>query len=184
VDSQTVGKVLAYFEIGPPPVNVVQSLGAAVTNEDFTVASATATTVTLPTTYSSGASLPDDDRHIDTALSVTAGTGVGQVVLLTTPGAGARQYNVVSGSMPVQLDSTSKCVVLGPTAAWLLKRSIAVTAGNPDRTVAEALAALRNKWTSAAGVYTVYDTNDSTSLWTSTLSGDTNAQPVIGSDPA
>lgn len=80
---------------------------------DFTVSAADSTSVTLPTTYQSAATLPDDDRYTWTALRVTAGTGVGQIVLLTTAGAGARQYNVLSGSMPVQLDNTSKCVVLG-----------------------------------------------------------------------
>lgn len=89
------------------------SLGEAVTNSDFTIASADASSVTLPTTYTDGTSLPDDDRYINCVLQVVGGTGFGQVVLLTTAGASARQYNVSSGTMPVQLDNTSACVVVG-----------------------------------------------------------------------
>lgn len=103
-------------------VNLVSSLGVAVVNEDFTMASATSTTVTLPTTYSSGASLPDDDRYEFCALYVTPGTtGGGQMVRLTTAAAGARQYNVDAGSMPVQLDSTSKCQVYVPWVSNLTR---------------------------------------------------------------
>lgn len=181
--SDLVAQVRANILGDTLPANLTQSLGVAITNEDFTVASATSTTVTLPTTYSSGASLPDDGRYADTAVQVVSGTGAGEVFLLLKATGTARQYSVQSGSMPVQVDSTSKCVVLGPTAGWLLKHSIAVTATN-SRTVAEAFAFLRNKWTSVGGTLTVYDTDDATSLWTSALSGDSSAQPIVSSDPA
>ncbi len=97
--------------------NIVASLGTAVTNSDFTIASATATTVTLPTTYTDTTSLPDDDRYVDTVLQVITGTGQGQFVVLSTAAAGARTYDVVAGTMPVQLDNTSQCIVLGSTRA-------------------------------------------------------------------
>jgi hypothetical protein len=93
--------------------DITHSLGTAITNSDFTIASATASTVTLPTTYTNGDSLPDDDRLIYTELQVVGGTGAGQVVLLTTAAAGARTYDVLSGTMPVQLDNTSECFILG-----------------------------------------------------------------------
>jgi hypothetical protein len=102
---------------GVPEVDLTHSAGVAVTNSDFTIASATASTVTLPTTYTNGDSLPDDDRYVYTAMSVVGGTGSGQIVLLTTAAAGARQYNVLSGTMPVQLDATSTCVMLGSQQA-------------------------------------------------------------------
>jgi hypothetical protein len=94
-------------------VDITHSLGVAITDSDFTIASATASTVVLPSTYADSTSLPDDDRHIWNALQVVDGTGQGQVVLLTTAGAGVREYNVLSGTMVVELDNTSKCVVLG-----------------------------------------------------------------------
>lgn len=52
------------------------------------------------------------------------------------------------------------------------------------RTVKEALAFLRNKWTLAAGTLTVYDTDDTTVLWTASVTSDAAAVPVTGSDPA
>ncbi len=50
------------------------------------------------------------------------------------------------------------------------------------RTVAEALAPLRNKWTISSGVYTVYDTDDTTALWTA-ASVQTAGDPTSSIDP-
>ncbi len=52
------------------------------------------------------------------------------------------------------------------------------------RLVKEALYALRNKWTSAAGTYTVYEVDDVTVSWTSSLTGTAGADPITASDPA
>lgn len=51
------------------------------------------------------------------------------------------------------------------------------------RTVAEALAPLRNKWTLASNVYTVYDTDDTTVLWTA-AQVQTAGDPTSSMDPA
>lgn len=51
------------------------------------------------------------------------------------------------------------------------------------RTVRQALRFLRNKWTVVTGTLTVYKENDSTPAWTSVLTNDTNAKPVVSSDP-
>ncbi len=93
--------------------NMVRSLGVAVTNEDFTVASGSATTVTVPSTDSAGNSIPDDGRYDFTAFQIVGGTGVGQVVLTAGTTGTARQYSVFSGTMPVAVDDTSRVVVLG-----------------------------------------------------------------------
>lgn len=50
------------------------------------------------------------------------------------------------------------------------------------RTVAEALAPLRNKWTIASNVYTVYDTDDTTVLWTAAQT-ETAGDPTSSMDP-
>lgn len=65
----------------------------------------------------------------------------------------------------------------------LLGRNVA-GGSSAGRTVKEALYALRNKWTSVAGVYSVYGTDDTTLSWTSSLATDAAALPLIGSDPA
>jgi hypothetical protein len=55
---------------------------------------------------------------------------------------------------------------------------------NTGRTIKQVFHALRNKWTSIGGTYTVYDTDDSTVSWTSTVSSDVAAPPITGSDPS
>lgn len=100
VDGQTVVKWVGKFTL--------------TAEYDFTIDSADSDNVVLPSTYQSGAALPDDERYEWTALKVVAGTGIGQVVLLSTAGGTVpRYYLIVAGTMPITLDNTSKCKVLG-----------------------------------------------------------------------
>ena len=75
----------------------------------------------------------------------------------------------------------------GPTAAQiadaLLARSLA---GGADggRTVQDALRALRNKVTDAAGTLTVYREDDATPAWTAASTRDATAGALTGVDPA
>ncbi|MES0444963.1 MAG: hypothetical protein ABUJ92_00320 [Desulfobacterales bacterium] len=69
-----------------------------------------------------------------------------------------------------------------PTAAAIATAVAAYDMGN-GRTIEESLAFLRNKWTLIAGTLTVYDTDDTTVLWTSTVT-QTAGDPVSASDPA
>lgn len=73
-----------------------------------------------------------------------------------------------------------------PTAAsnadTLLGRNIAGSTSG-GRTVSQALYFLRNKWTVISGALTVYQTDDTTSSWTGTVSSDASANPIVGSDP-
>jgi len=66
----------------------------------------------------------------------------------------------------------------------LLNRDMSAVSDTNARTPLNALRLLRNKWTSAAGTLTVTKEDDTTSAWTSVLSGDAAADPVVGSDPA
>lgn len=52
------------------------------------------------------------------------------------------------------------------------------------RTPRQALRFLRNKWSVSAGTLTVTKENDSTTSWTSALTGTPGADPVTESDPA
>jgi hypothetical protein len=56
--------------------------------------------------------------------------------------------------------------------------------GSGTRTVEEALAFLRNRWAVSAGTLTVYDTDDTTPLWTGAITADATAQPIVGNNPA
>lgn len=100
--------VIGFTTTLPIDSNLVSSLGEDISNEDFVLAGATTTTVTLPNT------IPDDQRYEYTALRVIGGAGSGQLVLLTTATSNPRQYNVLEESMPVPLGSDSRCVVVGP----------------------------------------------------------------------
>ena len=68
-----------------------------------------------------------------------------------------------------------------PTAAAVAAAVAAYDMGN-GRTIEEALAFLRNKWTIIGGTLTVYDTDDTTVLWTSAMT-QTAGNPVSASDP-
>lgn len=52
------------------------------------------------------------------------------------------------------------------------------------RTPRQALRAMRNKWVIATGTLTVYKEDDTTSSWTSALTGTAGADPITTSDPA
>jgi hypothetical protein len=79
------------------------------------------------------------------------------------------------------LDGTSGA---GNAAAdALLARNVSGSSST-GRTVKQALHFLRNKWTVSAGTLTVYDTDDSTSSWTATVSSDAGAEPIVGNDPS
>lgn len=56
--------------------------------------------------------------------------------------------------------------------------------GDGTRTVEEALAVLRNKSAISTGTLTVYDTDDTTPLWTATVTSSASADPITGVDPA
>jgi hypothetical protein len=133
-----VGTVLFTFSLENRNIkaNLIQSLGVAVTNSDFTLAAVGASnvTVTLPAAYTNGDSLPDDDRYEYAVLSVVGGAGAGQTVLLTTAGASARQYNVLSGTAPTTLDATSQCVVLGAWRASAIQAEGTVLSGTVEST--------------------------------------------------
>jgi len=68
-------------------------------------------------------------------------------------------------------------------ADYLLGRNLA---GGSDggRTVTSALRILRNKFTASSTTLTVYAEDDVTTAWTSTLTTDSGAVPITGSDPA
>ena len=68
-----------------------------------------------------------------------------------------------------------------PTAAAVAAAVATYNMGN-GRTIEEALAFLRNKWTIIGGTLTVYDTDDTTVLWTSAMT-QTAGNPVSASDP-
>lgn len=69
------------------------------------------------------------------------------------------------------------------TADALLARNVS-GGSSTGRTVKQALHFIRNKWTVSTGTLTVYDTDDSTSSWTATVTATPGADPITANDPA
>ncbi len=103
---------LAISASGVVNANTVQTASETLFNYDGTIASATATTVTLATPDANGNTIPNNGQFAFHEMDVVIGTGVKQRVKLTTPTGSALQYNVLSGTMVTQLNSTSKYIML------------------------------------------------------------------------
>lgn len=77
--------------------------------------------------------------------------------------------------------------VLAAIADAMLDRNMATgtdSGSSAVRTPRQALRALRNKWAIAGSTLTVNKEDDSTPSWTSVLTGDAAADPIVESDPA
>jgi hypothetical protein len=66
----------------------------------------------------------------------------------------------------------------------VLARDFSAVTGAAARSLINAARALRNRVTIAGGTITVYGEDDSTVIWTGTVTSDAAAQPIIGVDPA
>ncbi len=134
---------------GVPKVDIAYTEGVASHVADGTLASATSTTVTFPTTDSSSNAIPDDTRYEYVDIAIVAGTGNGQVIRLTTK-SGVRTYGVSSGTMPVQCDSTSKYIVIG---TWRAAATLA--AGDVTGNLPVDLQTIKTQTVTCAGGVTV-----------------------------
>lgn len=96
---------------------------------------------------------------------------------------------VDTAAVLVDTDTTIPASIASlPTATQnadaLLNRDMSAVSDTNARSPLNALRLLRNKWNSAAGTLTVRKEDDATTAWTSALTGDAAADPVVGSDPA
>lgn len=66
----------------------------------------------------------------------------------------------------------------------LLNRDMSAVSDTNARTPLNALRFLRNKWSISGTTLTVTEEDDTTAAWTSTVTPDAAADPIIGSDPA
>lgn len=73
--------------------------------------------------------------------------------------------------------------VSGSALGGMWKMDMSAMSGEAARSPLNALRFLRNKWTTVAGTLTVTKEDDATTAWTSTLTEDATAAPIIGSDP-
>lgn len=66
----------------------------------------------------------------------------------------------------------------------IFKRDMSSITGEAARSLLNAIRFLRNKWSISGTTLTVTKEDDTTSAWTTSLTTDAAANPVIGSDPA
>lgn len=135
-------------------------------------------TTSLPGAYSAGQA----GYIIGTNLNATVSSRLASASY-TAPldAAGVRTaVGLASANLDTQLDALPTAV---ENADALLGRNVS-GGSSTGRTVKQALHFLRNKWTVSGGTLTVYDTDDTTSSWTSSVTGTAGADPVTGSDPA
>jgi hypothetical protein len=125
--------------------------------------------------------------------SVTGNVGgnvVGSVASVT--GAVGSVTGNVGGNVVGSVGSVTGAVALtsaerNSVADAILDRNMTTgtdSGSSSVRTVRQALRFLRNKWQITSGTLTVYKEDDSTSSWTSTLTGTAGADPITTSDPA
>ncbi len=114
----SIGKLLAALTFtvsNQLDVNVLSTAGTTVFNSDGTCAngSGSSSVFKFPTTDSAGNAIPDSSQYQWTTLRIVGGTGIGQVVNLTTATGNAREYTILSGTAPATVDNTSTYVLLG-----------------------------------------------------------------------
>jgi hypothetical protein len=96
---------------GVPIVDQGYVNGGQVQTEDFTLADATATTITLPVLDSAGDVIADDGHMAWTILLVVGGTGTSQVVLVGAATGNSREYAIETMATPC--NNTSRMLILG-----------------------------------------------------------------------
>lgn len=135
----------------------------------FTAQAGGASSITLD----AGASSTNDFYNGLTVVTV-AGTGAGQVNPIATAAGsynGTTKVATVVNAWLVVPDATTKAVLVPSAdtaydiADAIIGRNVA-GGSNGGRTVGQSLARLRNRVVLSGGVLTVYDVDDSTSLWT------------------
>ena len=110
-----------------------------------------------------------------------AQTNVDLVITAGTVG-GTSVVGYVVGSFSIENRSTQALPTAVQNADALLDRNVS-GGSSTGRTVKQVFHFIRNKWVVAAGTLTVYDTDDTTTSWTATVTGTAGADPVTGVDP-
>ena len=164
----------------------------SVTTDEGTAQAGGAATITLATTASS-----NDSAYTGAFVTLTAGTGAGQTREISGY-VGSTRVATVSAVWDTQPDSTSVYAVTpnattasdatpAPTAEEnalaLLTLDLSGVSGEASRSVINALRAIRNKWSIAAGVITVYEEDDTTAAWTGVV-GTAAGNNVSSIDPS
>lgn len=120
--------------------------------------------------------------NVSGSVGSVAGNVVGSVGSIATGGIAAASF--AAGAVDAAALATD---AVNEIADGVLNRDMSVgtdSGSDTFRTMRQALFFLRNKWTISGGTLTVYKVDDSSASWTSTVSTDPAAEPIVSNDPA
>lgn len=132
-----------------------------------------------------------DDILTDTAVIGVAGAGLTSLAtqasvtaiddLLDTEVAAIKAKTDLIPAVPAAVGDIPTAT---QNADALLNRDMSAVSDTNARSPLNALRFIRNKWAVVAGTLTVRKEDDTTSAWTSAVSTDAAADPIVGNDPA
>jgi hypothetical protein len=172
------------FDVTQTETNADVILGSAKsTTANIVVVGAPATIFTTPASFTSFVAQTGDSY----ARIGANGAGLSAVAVGTGGIAAASFAAGAIDNAAIAADAIGSselaATAVNEIADGILARNIA-GGSSAGRTVKDALSFLRNKWTIVGTTLTVYDTDDTTVLWTGTVTGTAGADPITGSDPA
>jgi hypothetical protein len=150
------------------------------------VAVTLATLAAITTAYASGGFKEVDATNMPGWYRLdlpNAALAAGRWVVLQLQGA----TNMKQTQVEIELTGWNNQITIPTTtenADALLKRDLTAVTGEAARSPLNALRFLRNKWTVAAGVLTVFKEDDTATAWTGAVTGDAAANPIVSSDPS
>lgn len=133
-------------------------------------------TVTFPTTAT-----------LASTTNITAGTVATATNVTTVNGLAANVITAASIAADAIGASELAADAVNEIADGILNRDMSTgtdSGSTTVRTMRQALRFLRNKWSISGTTLTVTKEDDATASWTSTVSTDPSAVPVVGNDPA
>lgn len=192
VDTQVSSRMASFTYTAPPSVTDIWNTNiSAYSSAGF---AGTYLKNAMPTfTYTAPLTSTQTAQAVWNALTTdyTTANTFGQRVLRSTT---SQSSCAVTGSNHIaadvhqmQPDVVTASAVAADATAEIADRVLGRTiSGGADggRTVTSALRILRNKFTASSTTLTVYAEDDVTTAWTSTLTTDSGAIPITGSDPA
>lgn len=189
--TSVVGYVVGSFSIENRSTQAIKSDTAAILVDTAEIGAAGAGLTAL----ASAANLATVDTVVDAILVDTAEIGVAGAGL--TALATQASVNTIDDFLDTEIAAIKAKTDLIPAAPAavgdiptavenadaLLGRNVS-GGSSSGRTVKQAFHFIRNRWVVSSGTLTVYDTDDSTSSWTASVTGTAGADPVTASDPA
>ena len=178
---------LANLDVASSTLATAANLATLTGYVDTEVAAIKAKTDNLPASPANEATLTTIAGYLDTEIAAikakTDNLPAAPAATGDIPTADITAIKAKTDNLPAAPAATGDIPTAEQNADGLLARNVA-GGSNGGRTVKQALFFLRNAWVASGGTLTVYETDDSTVSWTSTMTTDAAALPVTGNNPA